>query len=154
MVGLAMICGFVCAIGAIGAFACLANGEPRLGWRLAALSVVVPVGIFLLGVGIGSGWTVSEGERVGVVQKVSERGMFIKTVECEVALLGAGNEKQIARVWEASLDNSRDNAALKGALDAALQHGGNVRIKYREVLAHAPWRMETDYTILSVEGAK
>ena len=121
---------------------------------LLLIGVAVGVGIPAIGIAIGSGWTVSEGERVGVVQKVSERGAFISTTEVEVALLGEGTGKQVARVWEASLDRSAAPAGVRDALEAALKDGASVRIRYREVMVHAPWRMETDYAILSVERTK
>jgi hypothetical protein len=69
-------------------------------------------------------WSYSEGERVGVLQKLSRRGYVCKTTEGELALYLVGG--MAPQIWDFTV---RD-AQVKRQLDALL--GERIRLHYTE----------------------
>ncbi len=107
--------------------------------------------------GIGNNIEYSRGERVGMVNKLSEKGLFWKTWEGQMALEGivSSNNTMGANVWDFSLDreawNGEDTKELVAKLRGYMQNGAKVKLTYKEPLATWPWRSGTDYLIQSVE---
>ena len=103
-------------------------------------------------------WEYSSGSRTGKINKVSEKGLFFKTVESQMALEGIVSDgKNVgANVWDFSLDrqarHSEDITSLTRQLQTALASGQPVLIKYIEVAKGFPWRGDTDYFVQSVEA--
>lgn len=91
----------------------------------------------------------SEGGRAGTVTKFSNKGIFNKTWEGELAM------NNFSRGQNGSLSNSflfsaKDPAVIK-ALEEARDHGAPVKLQYKQTLAHLPWQQDTSYVIVGVE---
>ena len=107
--------------------------------------------------GIGNNLCYSHGERTGMINKVSENGLFWKTSEGQMALEGivSGHNFVCANVWDFSLDrqarHGEDVKKIAAKLQEYMQAGTKVRVTYTEPLATWPWRSETGYLIQNVE---
>lgn len=113
------------------------------------LFIVVPIlAILVLGwgyVSIGH-ITYSEGDRVGVIAKVSSKGLFIKTWEGELHM-GSLQEGGIPKVWEFSIDDPK----MVEIIQAAQLSGKRVSLHYKEQLLHQNWRGATSYFVIGVK---
>ena len=110
--------------------------------------------------GIGNNIEYSEGIRTGMINKLSEKGLFWKTYEGQMALEGivSGNNSVGANVWDFSLDrqarHGENPKELAEKIRQYLETGTKVKVNYVEPLATWPWRSGTDYLIQSVEPVK
>ena len=110
--------------------------------------------------GIGNGIEYSQGIRTGMINKISEKGLFWKTYEGQMALEGivSGNNSVGANVWDFSLDrqarHGENPKELAEKIRQYLETGTKVKVNYVEPLATWPWRSGTDYLIQSVEPVK
>lgn len=106
---------------------------------------------------IGNGIEYSQGIRTGMINKISEKGLFWKTYEGQMALEGivSGNNSVGANVWDFSLDrqarHGENPKELAEKIRQYLEAGTKVKVTYVEPLATWPWRSGTDYLIQSVE---
>jgi hypothetical protein len=102
----------------------------------------------------------SSGSRVGVINKVSSKGLFWKTYEAQMAMEGLTSRTDSgANVWDFSIDNQVRNRGQKEKLVAllndALQTGKKVKIRYIEAPGvPVPWRGKTTYYAQDVELAE
>lgn len=107
--------------------------------------------------GIGNNIEYSQGIRTGMINKISEKGLFWKTYEGQMALEGivSGNNSVGANVWDFSLDrqarHGENPKELAEKIRQYLETGTKVKVTYVEPLATWPWRSGTDYLIQSVE---
>lgn len=107
--------------------------------------------------GIGNNIEYSEGVRAGMINKFSNKGLFWKTYEGQMALEGivSGKNSVGANVWNFSLDrqarNGENTEELAEKIRQSLETGTKVRVTYVEPLATWPWRSGTDYLIQNVE---
>ena len=107
--------------------------------------------------GIANNVEYSKGERTGMINEMSEKGLFWKTYEGQMALEGivSGNNSVGANVWDFSLDrqakHGENTQELAKKLQEYLRNGTKVRVSYVEPIATWPWRSGTDYLIQSVE---
>ena len=110
--------------------------------------------------GIGNNIEYSQGIRTGMINKISEKGLFWKTYEGQMALEGivSGNNSVGANVWDFSLDRQarhRENIGeLAKKIQGYLESGTKVKVTYVEPLTTWPWRSGTDYLIQEVEPVK
>jgi len=133
------------------------SGDPK-GCAIPALIaglVALVLGISGTCTAIGNKWKVSEGDRVGMVNKISEKGMFWNTYEGQVALEGvSSNGKSLgANVWDFSIDNYFPKEKQEGLikqLQDSMNSGQKVKIHYQEMMHTWPWRSGTGYLIQSV----
>lgn len=101
--------------------------DPRPRWKLWALAAglialpVVALGLYTLA---ALGWSYSDGERAGVLQKFSHKGWVCKTYEGELALYVVPGVAPT--IWEFTV---RD-PAVADRLNAAL--GKHVSLHYEE----------------------
>ena len=99
----------------------------------------------------------SKGTRTGMINKVSEKGLFWKTFEGEMALewVVSGDTSVGANVWDFSIDRQRRHGEnpeqLVRKLSQYLESGTKVKVDYIEQFATYPWRSETNYLIQNVE---
>ncbi|MFH1065391.1 MAG: hypothetical protein V1734_02695 [Nanoarchaeota archaeon] len=106
---------------------------------------------------VGNSVEYSHGERTGMINKVSEKGLIWETYEGQMALEGivSGNGSSGANVWDFSLDRQAKHGENTGELVQKLRDymraGQKVKVEYIEQLSTWPWRSETDYLIQSVE---
>lgn len=94
------------------------------GWSIAGILVLVPVLLFGLYLWIVLSWAYSEGERAGILQKLSRKGWVCKTYEGELAISIVPGVTPI--IWHFSV--REENVLSK--LDAAL--GKRVVLHYTE----------------------
>jgi len=97
----------------------------------------------------------SSGERIGVINKCSEKGIIWKTWECEMVLEGMtqNNSGIGANLWEFSIDNTMSSVQKdKLIIDCmtALRENMKVKVEYSQVLLGFPWRGGTSYYINSI----
>lgn len=114
------------------------------------LIVLIIVGV--LASGLAGGCTVSDGERIGHVQKFSFKGIFWRTWEGEVLLGGlvgskAGGGQMVAHVWEFSVTDQKVVDQLK----TAMRRGGPHRLVYHQNMVPVPWYGSTTYFVTGVE---
>ncbi|PIR55135.1 hypothetical protein COU74_01895 [Candidatus Peregrinibacteria bacterium CG10_big_fil_rev_8_21_14_0_10_36_19] len=108
---------------------------------------------------IGSAWRTvgfnfhySNGERVGQVIKLSEKGLFWKTWEGSIGLTQSG---AYAEYWDFSVDSQDPNKSeIVGELTEALTKGNLVKVKYEQRYGAVPWRSDTSYWVKSVESVR
>lgn len=98
---------------------------------------------------VGYNFEYSQGERVGQVVKLSEKGLFWKTWEGAMGLTQSG---AYVEYWNFSVDARDPNKdELVKDLNEALFSGDLVKVNYEQRYGSVPWRSETPYWIKSVE---
>ena len=121
---------------------------------------IVLAGALIWGIyqGIGNNIEYSKGQRVGVVNKISEKGLIWKTKEGQLSLEGRTSTGDYtgAGIWNFSIDKSAKHGeninALNSQIKQEMENGQRVKITYRQPLATWPWRADTTYLIQSVES--
>ena len=109
---------------------------------------------------VGNNVEYSHGERTGMINKVSEKGLVWETYEGQLALEGivSGDGSSGANVWDFSIDRQAEHgentAELVEKLRGYMRTGQKVRIEYIEQLSTWPWRSDTDYLIQNIEPVK
>ncbi len=99
---------------------------------------------FSLGYYFYRNFTVSEGTRIGLLYKISKKGILFKTYEGQVQLAGATvMSKESA--WEFSVVDKNTYQALQQL------EGKTVRLYYKEKVDAFPWQGETDYLVYKAE---
>ena len=103
----------------------------------------------------------SNGDRTGVVRKLSEKGIAFKTWEGELLQSGpsisptdatqTNNQMLGGTIWLFSVEKS--NEAVIKALKEAEAKGSRVTLHYNQFLKQVDWRGETTYFITSVAEA-
>lgn len=104
--------------------------------------------------GVGNNIEYSNGQRVGVINKISEKGVFWKTKEGQLSLEGRSSTGDYigAGVWDFSIDRSNEEGSkLQSQLKEYMEKGARVKITYKQPFATWPWRADTTYLIQSVE---
>ncbi|MBI4896109.1 MAG: hypothetical protein HY832_01010 [Candidatus Aenigmarchaeota archaeon] len=92
----------------------------------------------------------SDGERVGMVIKLSQKGLIWKTWEGEMVLSQQGFA--VTYVWPFSVDDQYPNKqVIISQLQQALDEGKLIKIQYEERAGYVPWRSKTSYFIKSIE---
>lgn len=109
-------------------------------------AIVWPLSSFL----IPTFGNVSEGERAGIVQKATSKGMFVKTNEGELALEGikTGAQTSVSSVFDFSVKDQ----TVMDSLNAYM--GKRVKVWYKEYWHVNTFDGETDYIVWKVEQIK
>lgn len=131
----------------------------KFGFTLIELVVTivfaaVAIGIFgIFAAAVGNVVGTSDGKRVGVLTKFSQRGLFIKSYEGELNMGGVrnnvnskGESSVVANVWEFSCSNPQMAEKLENLV------GKEVVIKYHQ--SFAGLQRDTSYDVVSVEEVK
>lgn len=94
----------------------------------------------------------SDGFRVGVVQKCSQKGLFYKTFEGELVVEGIKNTQQgaISNVWAFSANDKK----VADAISAAANAGQRVKLYYTQYALNSPSIGDTGYLVTRVETVK
>ncbi len=113
--------------------------------------VAVPAGCTIGGAALLGNYTYSDGARVGTVTKLSNKGLFCKTWEGELAMdnfsaRGVGDGRTMSNTFEFSVKNPEIVAKLL----EAQRSGERVEVKYDQTLFHWPCEQETDYEAIDV----
>lgn len=111
---------------------------------VAIVGILLAVAVPVLGKFVGVSTEYSEGERTGVLVKLSKKGFIWKTWEGEMNLGGMsvdGGGVAVPNIWRFSV---ADDAVAKQGM--ALATGAErVTVIYKEVWKAAFWQGETDY---------
>lgn len=99
----------------------LANTKRKLKWLGILLT---PFLLFVIYTFMTLHWVYSEGERAGVVEKISEKGLFCKTYEGELALVTTSGMQAEKFYFTAK------NAAVYNEIDATI--GQRVSLVYKQ----------------------
>ncbi len=113
-----------------------------LYWTLAI--VVVVLGFFLYW---KYGFTYSEGNRSGLLQKFSYKGTFFKTYEGELILSSVKSNQNVMLASEKFYFSVPGTELAKKLL---LLEGATVVLHYKEKNGVLPWRGETTYLVDSL----
>jgi len=89
--------------------------------------------------------TKSEGERAGVITKLSRKGYVIKTWEGE--MVQGSFQVMTSTVWNFSV---ADRDAVE-KVRKAMESGKRVNASYKQVILRNPFRGETDYFVTDVK---
>ncbi len=95
-----------------------------------------------------------EGYRVGVIQKVSKKGVLFKTFEGELSqgfIEGAadtGASGVGTRIWYFTVEN---DPTILGQIDHAIEANKKVKLFYKEKYANLPWVGDTRQVVFKVE---
>jgi len=112
-------------------------GGGILSWVLAALI---------------AGIDYSDGERVGVVVKLSRQGWLWPSWEGEMALGGGDGSTFSAQTYAFSVERgSASEEPIRAALDDAMRTGQKVRVRYHQTAQPWPTRGATEYYVTAVE---
>lgn len=113
--------------------------------------------VCLGGCHVANNWKYSEGDRVGMLNKVSKKGAIWETYECQMALEGisGSGESLGANVRNFAIDNylpKGEQQKLSEELQAYMSSGQKVKIHYVEMLKTLPWRSGSDNLFRSIES--
>jgi|AntRauTorckE5430_2_1112549.scaffolds.fasta_scaffold03981_5 uncharacterized protein YxeA len=110
--------------------------------RIILAAVILAISGFLIYANINF----SEGNRVGSVVKISEKGVLFKTWEGQ---LNYGDNKEM---WDFSIPKSQEQVRL--SIDNANEDNKRVKLYYKEKYITFPWRGDTEYLVYKVEILK
>ena len=107
---------------------------------------------------ITNSWQTGEGDRVGMVNKLSKKGLIQrwKTYEGQMALEGiSGSGDSLgANVWDFAIDNylpEEKQQEFVRKLQDSMDSGQKVKIHYHQIMATWPSRSGSGYLIQSVD---
>ena len=113
------------------------------------LIVLVAIGLLGQGCVALSNLTYSEGDRVGVVDKFSRKGTFVKTWEGELQMRSL-EQGGMPKTWEFSVF---DPEAIK-QVQAAMDTGHRTKLHYQEKFFRHPWKGFTKYFVTSATAVQ
>lgn len=114
---------------------------------LIAVSVLLIIGLLYYFI---CGMTYSEGERAGILMKISKKGYIFKTYEGQLNLNPLGMPANSltttnGTIWEFSASNA---ATYEKLLQV---EGKKVSLHYRQVYKRFFWQGDTDYFVDSID---
>jgi hypothetical protein len=112
---------------------------------------IVGIIIFLIFGAFSATENYSEGARIGFLTKFSHKGRYFKSWEGELNLTQTG--MNTSSLFDFSIDNSKEDKQLIETIDAAVNNGWKVKLKYHQTY-FKNWfdnRGETNYFINSIE---
>lgn len=112
------------------------------------------LGVMLLAAALaGCGFTYSDGSRVGLVQKVSRKGLVWKTYEGGLVQDGFRLNAQTGSGSNTWLFSVQDKS-VADAIDAAAEKGQRVKLTYEQRAFVMPWQVSTPYIVVKAEAVK
>lgn len=106
---------------------------------------------------VGNGIQYSEGTRIGVINKISQKGFPWKVYEGEMVLEGMLNRGESfgANTWDFSFDNfekrGEDVSDLVFDVIRYMESGQKVKVSYKQQMATWPWRSSNTYLVQKIE---
>lgn len=93
-------------------------------------------------------YTISDGEKMGIITKFSKSGFLFKTYEAELI---RGGLTSGSGVFGQSFDFTISDPAMAETVKIAMEQQKEIKIKYHQEWLVAPWRGATQYFLDSVE---
>ncbi len=95
----------------------------------------------------------STGYRAGLIMKMSERGIIMKTYEGQLNTGGFGGDGGsgdiTSMIWDFSVHKT--DKEVIAAIEQAVNHGRRVKLYYREKFIQIPFLGDTKYFVYKVE---
>jgi hypothetical protein len=130
-------------------------GDLRFGTTVIGLATLASAAI-IGGCPILNSWHYSEGDRVGMVNKISKKGLIWETYEGEMVLEGIVSDGKAsgANTWDFAVDNylpvsKRDE--LKKKVEDSMNAQQKVKIHYVQQASTYPWRSGSNALIQTIE---
>ncbi len=89
-------------------------------------------------------FTYSDGNRTGLLQKLSRRGTVFKTYEGELVLSSISSTSNVAIASEKFYFSVKDKAVVK---KMEMYEGKNVKLHYLQKNGTLPWRGDSEYIV-------
>ena len=127
--------------------------QTKKAWKwiiifLISLFIFSVVGRYLWGI-IGFHIVYGEGDRVGQIVKLSDRGLIWKTWETGMGITQSGAYVQY---WDFSIDSQNPNKEkIIQDLRRAYNSGEIVKVHYVQRYGVLPWRADTTYLVQNIE---
>lgn len=96
-----------------------------------------------------SGTVYSDGFRMGVVQKISNKGICFKTYEGQLVMEGltASSDQTLSNIWDFSVLDTE----ILDQLNKAAERGDRVKLVYHQLVVRKFWNSNSDYIVDRVE---
>ena len=112
--------------------------------------------IALLGVAVtflSTQMAYSEGDRAGVVSKLSKKGYIFKTQEGELNVGAQGQVgNMVSNLWQFTVESGNDK--LSKDIEDAMTTGKRVKLHYEQRYMKFSWMGDTEYFVTKVDAAQ
>lgn len=112
--------------------------------------------IALLGVAVtflSTQMAYSEGDRAGVVSKLSKKGYIFKTQEGELNVGAQGQVgNMVSNLWQFTVESG--NEKLSKDIEDAMTSGRRVKLHYEQRYMKFSWMGDTEYFVTKVDAAQ
>jgi hypothetical protein len=122
--------------------------KPARFAALAAVVVLLSASSSIVGIkGCNRGY--SEGDRIGIIVKLSNKGLFYKSWEGEMNLGGSTTNGVVPSTFDFTLTDT----SLVAPIEAAILAGARMKLHYVAWYQAPILRLESDYEIVSITAA-
>ena len=115
------------------------------------LLVIALLGVFLTF--LSTQMAYSEGDRAGVVSKLSKKGYIFKTQEGELNVGAQGQVgNMVSNLWQFTVESGNDK--LSKDIEDAMTTGKRVKLHYEQRYMKFSWMGDTEYFVTKVDAAQ
>jgi len=95
----------------------------------------------------------SEGDRAGVVSKLSKKGYIFKTHEGELNVGAQGQVgNMVSNLWQFTVESG--NEKLSNDIEDAMTTGKRVKLHYEQRYMKFSWMGDTEYFVTKIDAAQ
>lgn len=115
------------------------------------LLVIALLGVFITF--LSTQMAYSEGDRAGVVSKLSKKGYIFKTQEGELNVGAQGQVgNMVSNLWQFTVESG--NEKLSKDIEDAMTTGKRVKLHYEQRYMKFSWMGDTEYFVTKVDAAQ
>lgn len=115
------------------------------------LLVIALLGVFVTF--LSTRMAYSEGDRAGVVSKLSKKGYVFKTQEGELNVGAQGQVgNMVSNLWQFTVESGNDK--LSKDIEDAMTTGKRVKLHYEQRYMKFSWMGDTEYFVTKVDAAQ
>lgn len=115
------------------------------------LLVIALLGVFVTF--LSTQMAYSEGDRAGVVSKLSKKGYIFKTQEGELNVGAQGQVgNMVSNLWQFTVESG--NEKLSKDIEDAMTTGRRVKLHYEQRYMKFSWMGDTEYFVTKVDAAQ